>query len=471
MEPSDRVFLDVGGKHFDTTRSTLTFGSAYFSVLLDGPFDQTRGHTPEKRIFIDRDPDAFTHVLRFLRDNNYGIPPEFVHELDFYQIKIAADTQVDEGDPDLGSVFDKEPPTQEETRKQLFGDMTEDSALGGMTALIASGSSSSGGTPIPSPWFTSLTQNNEEAAAITGLVARPPSCKNDDTLEWDIPRQFDLAGDMFFSFRFVMRGEHEWCKEMRANVVELIQLDVGNVRVIQIPGHCLTLMSLVHESPTVRAYRLARERSTHNVVFRLPLCDGKHKTLPMVALPFDNVKVRVRLNRASIVSYLKVKNATLVTRGVYLGNTERRAIATNQLDVGILQCNKYAKIVKLGKEHVQLDVNLNHVLDRVYYSFEETSTGRFLPIPRLRFVINGKVLFSFPEAVVVELMMQEGLLPQHNTYFFRFDSCGINTGRIDRTELHVDLPKGHKGGDLRFYFFTRNTLVAASGLGTLRHGC
>ncbi|CDJ46312.1 potassium channel tetramerisation domain containing protein, putative [Eimeria brunetti] len=62
---SNKVLLNVGGRLFATTYSTLTnFGPHYLSRCLSPPWRQ--GETRE--IFIDRNGDSFSYILDFLRN-------------------------------------------------------------------------------------------------------------------------------------------------------------------------------------------------------------------------------------------------------------------------------------------------------------------------------------------------------------------------------------------------------------------
>ena len=61
---SSIVRLNVGGKHYDTTRDTLR-SSAFFRPWLDGRFDMASDE--EGRLFIDRDGDLFGILLSFMR--------------------------------------------------------------------------------------------------------------------------------------------------------------------------------------------------------------------------------------------------------------------------------------------------------------------------------------------------------------------------------------------------------------------
>ena len=73
---SSIVELNVGGTHFDTTRSTLLArgASPYFTRLLaeteQGEYTITGAFRDRKgRIFIDRQPQLFSQILEYLRFN------------------------------------------------------------------------------------------------------------------------------------------------------------------------------------------------------------------------------------------------------------------------------------------------------------------------------------------------------------------------------------------------------------------
>lgn len=75
------IKLNVGGKIFETTESTLC-QSPYFEVILHGNFNDRN----KEIIFIDRDPGIFKHVLRLLRNPSYDYPNKFVSELEYFLI-------------------------------------------------------------------------------------------------------------------------------------------------------------------------------------------------------------------------------------------------------------------------------------------------------------------------------------------------------------------------------------------------
>ena len=74
------IKLNVGGTLFETSIAVLEH-SVYFKNM----FEMFNDNIPEI-IFVDRDPDNFKHVLKFLRDENYKIPCEIESELKFFLI-------------------------------------------------------------------------------------------------------------------------------------------------------------------------------------------------------------------------------------------------------------------------------------------------------------------------------------------------------------------------------------------------
>ncbi|XP_077996377.1 uncharacterized protein LOC144449677 [Glandiceps talaboti] len=85
------VYLNVGGKLYTTSRSTLTrYPDSMLGAMFGGDF-ATQADS-EGNVVIDRDGEMFRHVLNFLRTGNLRLPNEFDEldlledEADFYQI-------------------------------------------------------------------------------------------------------------------------------------------------------------------------------------------------------------------------------------------------------------------------------------------------------------------------------------------------------------------------------------------------
>jgi len=78
---SERIKLNVGGQHFETTKDTL-IRAPYFEALL------SRWISKEKEIFIDRSGSAFNHVLNLLRNPDYNFPHRYQEELNFYGVDL-----------------------------------------------------------------------------------------------------------------------------------------------------------------------------------------------------------------------------------------------------------------------------------------------------------------------------------------------------------------------------------------------
>lgn len=71
---STEITLQVGGRPFITTATTLTHESGYFSSLLSGRWSFPQA---DRLYFIDADADLFVHILRYLRR---GVLPVFYNE-------------------------------------------------------------------------------------------------------------------------------------------------------------------------------------------------------------------------------------------------------------------------------------------------------------------------------------------------------------------------------------------------------
>ena len=91
---SSTVRLNVGGKHFDTTRDTLQ-GAAFFVPWLEGLFEMACDE--DGRAFIDRDGHLFEIILSFLR--NFQRPAQMkidahkralLAECEFFQVDALA---------------------------------------------------------------------------------------------------------------------------------------------------------------------------------------------------------------------------------------------------------------------------------------------------------------------------------------------------------------------------------------------
>ncbi len=90
LENSSIVRLNVGGKNFDTTIETLQ-NSPYFKALFAS---EERGaptlRDSSGRIFIDRDSDTFSQVLRCMRTLQFPTNPSklLLTEMEFFQLPV-----------------------------------------------------------------------------------------------------------------------------------------------------------------------------------------------------------------------------------------------------------------------------------------------------------------------------------------------------------------------------------------------
>ncbi|KAH3731569.1 hypothetical protein Pelo_17602 [Pelomyxa schiedti] len=94
---TELVRLNVGGKVFCTTRTTLAMatgpngGSSFFTVLLSGRIPSTLDETGA--YFIDRNGDLFAPILDFMRTGKLIVPPcihvdAIYNEAEYYQVQL-----------------------------------------------------------------------------------------------------------------------------------------------------------------------------------------------------------------------------------------------------------------------------------------------------------------------------------------------------------------------------------------------
>ncbi|MCJ1437502.1 hypothetical protein MMC27_006889 [Xylographa pallens] len=80
--PSDqRVTLQVGERHFTTTKDTLTLGSDYFARMLSGRWPCEAQE--DGSYFVDADGTIFEHILRYLRHNVFPVSYDRIKGHDF----------------------------------------------------------------------------------------------------------------------------------------------------------------------------------------------------------------------------------------------------------------------------------------------------------------------------------------------------------------------------------------------------
>lgn len=70
--------INVGGTIFETTKDTLSNSDFFRQLFKFSKIDEA------SVIFVDRNPEAFKHVLEYLRDPRYDFPLNYMYELEYY---------------------------------------------------------------------------------------------------------------------------------------------------------------------------------------------------------------------------------------------------------------------------------------------------------------------------------------------------------------------------------------------------
>lgn len=76
----DIITLDVGGKKFKCSKNLLISRCKYFE-------DFFSEYDDKKKIYIDRSPHIFKHVLALIRDHRYQYPKKYNEELYYFLMK------------------------------------------------------------------------------------------------------------------------------------------------------------------------------------------------------------------------------------------------------------------------------------------------------------------------------------------------------------------------------------------------
>lgn len=108
--PDIKVRIDVGGKRFTTTVTTLGKDNRLSDDLKK--VDSVRTRVGDYKLFYDRDPTFFRHILNYLRDPNSWVDvkrsdrAEVAREADFYRLPKLQGMLVD---PVLQKIYEKHP--------------------------------------------------------------------------------------------------------------------------------------------------------------------------------------------------------------------------------------------------------------------------------------------------------------------------------------------------------------------------
>lgn len=87
------VKLNVGGKHFEVSRSLILDDDGVNTTMLSRLVSDTWLKEPEKPVFIDRNGDHFSYVLDYLRYGTVSLPrnismDNFLKDMDFFCIPV-----------------------------------------------------------------------------------------------------------------------------------------------------------------------------------------------------------------------------------------------------------------------------------------------------------------------------------------------------------------------------------------------
>ena len=107
MSQNDWIVLNVGGKFFETTLTTLMNIPYFQTANKFAPLQGTKDHP----LRIDRDGQVFKHVLRYIRNPLYNVPLDQQWDLDFWfmgENPFANDESMNQSDESMFDPFDQD---------------------------------------------------------------------------------------------------------------------------------------------------------------------------------------------------------------------------------------------------------------------------------------------------------------------------------------------------------------------------
>jgi hypothetical protein len=78
---SDYVIINVGGEYFEVDKDMLITRSHWFENF----FEWNKGRIL-RDLLIDRSPNAFSHILCYMKDDSYIVPQMYMVDMEYYQI-------------------------------------------------------------------------------------------------------------------------------------------------------------------------------------------------------------------------------------------------------------------------------------------------------------------------------------------------------------------------------------------------
>ena len=428
------VKLNVGGTRFETTESTLSY-SSYFTAMLN------KFKPSEETIFIDRDPDAFKHILSLLRDPQYAFPTNIVYELEFYGIEIEETT------PSPMIELPKEhanPMTSEMMQPHLVSDMTV--GVGALVALDVARvfHQELSGSSIYTRNF--MFQPRQQIPPYsTGLHKFGQGF---------IPKYGDLLKRIWIEITMDTTTGDE---EIRYDLLKEFTISCGQYYQFTIWGDLIKILDIIQKPACVREFN---RKQDHSGTVCIGITTGfsdvmrnadeyRNFGFPLIAIPYNLPTWNAVLNK----SKFNPRSVQMVGEYVYLHDTERCKLAQKEFTFEsfewhrrYLPFDKNCKEIILRRKDIE---NFIGVYDTLVFACQSDS-GQYLPIQSFLIAIYDHAFIDISGRMLVEMMAEMGYIPNVPTY--QYDIRGsLNLTHIDDLQIKFGLSSPHSAGTLLFF--------------------
>lgn len=469
-----RVQLNVGGKLFETLRSTLS-GSSYFEARLSdrwNPACVSKEDEKEIVVFLDRDPVGFAHVLNLLRDSNYPFPfQRYGYELGFYGVDWE-----DERDGSPGE--DDEKPLREPLEEKEISRYDARQMSGALAGVLGSNAS----RQIDGELGTNPSFNSPEIldrAIGVPLRILPPVFPTyvateeikvlslhhgAEGIRFDIPKHADICADAVLNFRLAPVGNglplgsvaELMVSGILERVIENIWIVVNDQRVDSIDGSSLVRYNLLGDAtlpplPTGRGSTLRDRihRETDRFSLRLPMFqtylkdDGVLRPFWFFPGMFAKSWLDVRIRNTSDYEW---RDASLSFRSILIPYEERDAVfSTTVPDSLIALAWKHRQKRFSPGESLKMALDgFDRVHQFVFSVTDAPIPGRNVTHHRIRSCqlrVNGIARRSLTEEQLVEQMARNLFYPTRAIYCLCLLSGHCRFANVDALELAVELQR------------------------------
>ena len=462
------VTFNVGGELFKSLKRTLT-KSLYFESFL------TRWNMKNVE-FIDKSPVAFRHILSFLRNPDYPIPKEYIHELDFYLInqdeeEVCVNVE--------NKYFNSDNYVPSINTTPLMQLVTNTGIISGIVGEPTNSLFRSG-NPIG---FTKFEDRFNE-------IYSSSSCRFGQIINFNIPQTCDLCNKTYILFEISNIEKYQWLnlKHLVYRLAKSISLNIGGNMIDRINGEFIYVYQQLFNRNDYDIF--INYLGKNYLILPLYMFFMNEKTsLSFLNLAYHNVNINMEISdfkdlimpgTYASLPYIDMK---LISNFVWLGDEERKDRLQEPIYQHLIKQHQYKefRFVQSGGP-VRFNLDLSSEITELLFVIEDDNNlpmNYFYndtehPLISGRLIADGYVVFDTNPLVNGLYLSKIGLPPpEQPIYIIPFSlrpsdpnpTGSFNFSTIDNMQLEINV-KPQKG-KLKIWGLNHNQLRCMSGMGHL----